>query len=82
MPRKKTDDRNHDTRPKPYTGDWRLPGIVYVGNLMYHLNLSRSGVRDAMIRRRIPQPDGRTDGRPYWYTQTIAPLLGVSPSTE
>jgi hypothetical protein len=73
---------SHHPKARAYTKDWSKPGRLFVPHLMYHLNLSHSGLYDAMVRQRIPRPDGRHGRRPYWYTRTIAPLLGVPPSPE
>jgi hypothetical protein len=73
--------KSHHPVPREYPGDWTKPGLVHVCHLMHHLGYSHSGLYDAVIRGRVPRRDGTIGRRPFWYTHTIAPLLGIRPSS-
>ena len=36
-----------------------------------HLGVGQSTVRAYLARRRMPQPDGRLGGKPWWRPETI-----------
>ncbi len=76
-----TDRKRHHTTPHAYPGDWTKPGLLYTGQLMHHLGISRTGLRDLIVTGTVPKPDGKIGRRPYWFTQSIAPLLGVRASS-
>ncbi len=70
--------------------DFDKPGRLRVGHLMTVFRISHSGFYQRLKRGEIPPPDGYYPGitrqrhpskkprrTPFWFTSTIAPLLGV-----
>ena len=50
------------------------PGRLRVGHLMALLAIGHTTFYERRAIGKIPGPDG-DDGRPYWFTETIRPLL-------
>ena len=50
-------------------------GRLYVGDVVHLLRISSSTLYPGIKNGRYPKPDGRVGRRPYWFTETIRPLV-------
>lgn len=62
-------------KPLLFTGNINQPGRLRVGHLQTLLSTSHSGIYAKIKKGLIPPPDGRNGKRPYWFTETIRPLV-------
>lgn len=63
------------TKPRPIDlVDLSKPGRLRVGHMLTLFSVSHSTLYARMAAGTIPKADGK-DGRPYWLTSTVKPLL-------
>lgn len=68
-------------RPRPPHVDLDQPGWLYVGNLLWILQISASNLYAGLRPKkgepttRYPLPDGISQGRKVWHTRTIKAFL-------
>ena len=73
--KKKKKPASGHAKPLPFIGDINQPGRLRVGHLQTLLSLSHSGVYARIEKGEVPKPDGKDGKRPYWFTETIRPLV-------
>ena len=60
--------------------DLDIPARLRVGHMMSLFGVSHSTLYKRKKAGALPQPDG-DDGRPYWLTTSVRPLLVVTPKS-